>query len=174
MAICRSEPNIWKSAAAGAAGGLAGSLAMNQFQAAVKAVSRSMSKLRDEDVHEAKQESGGDDATVKAASAISITFFQHDLTSDKKKWAGPAVHYGLGTMLDAVYGALAPFSRVSVGAGVGYGAAVWLAADEVAVPLAGLAQAPTKTPVSSHISAAAAHLVFGVVTHFTRKLLLRG
>jgi Protein of unknown function (DUF1440) len=174
MAIYSSEPNIWKSAAAGAAGGLAGALAMNQFQAAISAVARSMSKIQGKTAHEAKQESGGDDATVKAANAISTTIFRHDLTGNEKKWAGPAVHYGLGTTLGAIYGALAPFERVRIGAGIGYGAAVWLTADELAVPLAGLAQPPSETRPSSHISAAAGHLVFGFVMHFTRKLLLHG
>jgi uncharacterized membrane protein YagU involved in acid resistance len=82
------------------------------------------------------------------------------------------MHYALGTTLGAIYGVLAPFTPVEAAAGAGYGAVVWIDADEIAVPLAGLAQSPTETRLSSHIRAGAAHVVFGVVTNFTRKLLL--
>ncbi|MGC2658724.1 MAG: DUF1440 domain-containing protein, partial [Bryobacteraceae bacterium] len=118
------------------------------------------------------QQSSGDDATVKAAKAISTSVFHHELSNDEKKWAGPAVHYGLGTALGAVYGSVAECSAVQAGAGAAYGTAVWIGADEIAVPVLGLSEPPTKTPVSGHAMALASHLVFGLVTHFTRKLVL--
>lgn len=171
----RSE-NVGLSIVAGALGGLLASAAMNQFQAAVGAVSNSISekerRRKGEPEREAKQESSGEPATVKAANAISNKVFNHQLTEDEKKWAGPAVHYGLGTVLGALYGALAPVSEVDVAAGTGYGAAVWLGADEIAVPLTGLSGPPTETPLSGHINALGSHLVFGVVTHLARKLVL--
>jgi putative membrane protein len=167
---------IWKSVAAGAIGGLVASLAMNQFQSAVSAISESMAKKererKGESEREQKSESRGDDATVRTARAISAAVFDHELTEDEKKWAGPAVHYGFGMTLGAVYGSLAVCTPVQVGAGTGYGAAVWAGADEIAVPLFGLSGPPDETPLSGHVKALASHLVFGLVTHFTRKLVL--
>jgi putative membrane protein len=170
--------NVRKSIAAGAIGGLVASLAMNQFQLAVSAVSESIAKKererkgQPEPEPQQKPESSGDDATVKTAEAISAAVFHHELTEDEKKWAGPAVHYGLGTTLGAIYGGLAPCTPVKEAAGTAYGAAVWVVADEVAVPLFGLSGPPTETPLSGHVRALASHLVFGVVTHLTRKLVL--
>lgn len=55
---------------------------------------------------------------------------------------------------------------------MGYGAAIWLGADEIAEPLVGLSGPPTDTPLSGHVNALASHPVYGLVTHFTRKLVL--
>jgi putative membrane protein len=139
--------NIWRGVAAGAIGGLAGSFAMNRFQAVWSGVSQ------DEEV------------TAKAAEAVSRHVFGHELTSPEKTWAVPAVHYGLGTILGALYGALAekvPSSRA--GYGTAYGSAIWLMADEIAAPALGLAQSAAETPLSSHLNALASHLVYGLVT----------
>jgi putative membrane protein len=158
----RRETQVsWKGAAAGAVGGLIAAFVMNQFQAVLKAESKEPEKKK------------GDDATVKAANAICLSLFDHELTRSQKKWAGPAVHYALGTTLGAVYGAMAACPEARAGAGTSYGAAVWLAADEVAVPMLGFSGPPTETPVSGHVNALASHFVFGLVTHFARKILLR-
>jgi uncharacterized membrane protein YagU involved in acid resistance len=168
---------VWANALAGAVGGLVASFAMNQFQAGISAVSESMARkerLRKQQQKQPQQnaQSSGEDATVKAAKAIFTTLFHHELSEDEKKWAGPAVHYGLGTVLGAVYGTLAARMPVDKGAGASYGSAVWLGADEIAVPLFGLSGPPTATPLSGHMKALASHLVFGYVTHFTRRLIL--
>jgi putative membrane protein len=154
---------VWKSVAAGAVGGLVAAFAMNQFQSLLKAASGQQ-----------KSSSQDEDATVKTAKAISQTFFAHELTDDQKKWAGPAVHYSLGASLGAVYGALAETAPLATaGAGTAYGTAVWFGADEIAVPAFGLSKGPAEFPLSTHLSALASHLVFGVVTGLTRRLILR-
>ena len=157
---------IWKGIAAGALGGLAGSFAMNQFQSVWSKASKALSSEEPKQ----QQSSGGnedksEDATVKTAEAISCALFEHKLSSDEKKWAGPAVHYGFGTLVGATYGALAAKApAVSSGRGTAYGGAVWLIGDEVAVPSFGLSQPPDESPLSSHVNALAAHLVYGFVT----------
>jgi uncharacterized membrane protein YagU involved in acid resistance len=174
---CKTSQRIWPNVLAGAIGGLVASLAMNRFQAGISAVSQSMARkerLRKQprEQPEKNSQSSDEDATVKAAKAISTTLFHHELTEGEKKWAGPAVHYGLGTALGAVYGTLTPCMPVDKGAGASYGSAVWLGADEIAVPLFGLSGPPTETPLSGHMKALASHLVFGCVTHFTRRIIL--
>jgi putative membrane protein len=164
---------IWKSVAAGALGGLAGSFAMNQFQSLVSAASKA-SKGNGENSGQEESAGQDEDATVKTAKAISQTVFDHELAEDEKKWAGPLVHYSLGTTLGAVYGLVAeqlPVART--GFGTAYGAAVWLGADEIAVPALGLSKGPRETPLASHVNALASHLVYGFVTGLTRKLICR-
>jgi uncharacterized membrane protein YagU involved in acid resistance len=176
MESSANSESLWKGIAAGAVGGLVASFAMNQFQAAVSAVAESVARKERErkglPEPDKNQKSGGDDATVKAAKAISEEIFGHELAEDEKKWAGPLVHYGFGMALGACYGAYASAMPVGSGAGMKYGAAVWLGADEIAVPLVGLSGPPADTPLSGHVNALASHLVYGVVTHFTRKLVL--
>jgi uncharacterized membrane protein YagU involved in acid resistance len=138
---------------------------MNQYQSLVNAATKSASDEQAQDQDE--------DATIKTAKAISRLAFHHELTDDEKKWAGPAVHYSLGSALGAVYGLAAEKLPVSTtGMGTGYGFAVWLGADEIAVPAMGFAQGPAETSLSSHANALASHLVYGIVTDLTRKLLL--
>lgn len=147
---------IWKGLAAGALGGLVGAYAMNQFQSLWSSASKAVSD--ESQKREPKDDS--EDATVKVARAISERLFGHELTDSEKKWAGPVVHYSFGTAVGVLYGALTqtvPASRA--GRGAAFGAGVWLAADEIGVPAAGLSKPTSKVPASSHISALAAHLV---------------
>jgi uncharacterized membrane protein YagU involved in acid resistance len=155
--------NLWKGAVAGLAGGLAASYVMNQFQSL-------SAKLVEQD----GQEKEGEDATVKTAEAISEGLFHHELTPSEKKVAGPAVHYSFGALTGGVYGALAELNpTVTRGAGLPFGTAVWLGADEVAVPAFHLSGPPTSTPPSVHVQALAAHLVYGLATETVRRLVRR-
>lgn len=169
------ERCLWTSIGAGALGGLAGAFVMNQFQALVSLASKKLSEQEGGD-EQKQDEQGqkGDDATVKTAKAISSGVLGHELTEDEKKWAGPLVHYSLGTVLGAIYGAMAEaMPVVSIGAGSAYGAAVWAGADEIAVPALGLSGPPTESPLSTHVNALAAHVVFGLTTGLVRRLLYR-
>ncbi len=76
---------------------------MNQFQATVNAASEAVAS-QEKEQHSSSLD---DDATVNTAKAISKHLLNYELTDDEKKWAGPAVHYALGTTLGAVYGGLA-------------------------------------------------------------------
>lgn len=177
MADGTNSESFLKSMAAGAVGGVVAAFAMNQFQAAVSAVAESAARKERErkGLPAREKREGGDDeedATVKAANAISTEVFGHELAEYEKKWAGPLVHYGLGAALGAFYGACASATSIDAGAGTGYGSAVWIVADEIAVPLAGLSGPPTVTPLSGHLNALTSHLVYGFVTHLTRKLVL--
>jgi putative membrane protein len=144
---------------------------MNQFQALLKKATEKEEEKKKS--AKAKQQEG-DDATVKAASAISEGVFHHPLSPEEKKVAGPAVHYAMGATMGALYGALAELdTRASLGAGIPFGAAVWLAADEVAVPALGLGKPPNQTPASIHASALASHAVYGLTTDLVRRGLRR-
>ncbi|HWS99842.1 MAG TPA: DUF1440 domain-containing protein [Pyrinomonadaceae bacterium] len=111
-----------------------------------------------------------DDATVKAARAVSEGVFGHELKESEKETAGAVVHYAFGTATGGLYGAVAELSpEVTAGAGLPFGVAFWLVADETAVPLLGLAKAPTEYPVSTHVYALASHLVYGLTAELVRR-----
>jgi putative membrane protein len=154
---------VAKGIAAGTLGGLAASLVMTGFQAL-------MSKL---DQHD-QQEEPGEPANVKVAEQLSERAFNHHLAGDEKKVAGSVVHYAMGGLSGGLYGALAEMSPlVSAGRGALFGAAVWLVADEVAVPGLGLSKGPAEYPAQIHAKALASHLVYGVATDLIRRALLR-
>ena len=154
-------PSVWRGVVAGAVGGLAASYVMDQFQAAWIALAPRKRK---------KGTSQEEPATEKAASAVSEGLFGHKLTKAEKKVGGTAVHYAVGGLTGALYGAAAELAP-SVGRGVGvpYGTAVWLVVDEAAVPALGLSKPVTKYPLSVHVYALASHFVFGATTDLVRR-----
>src|SRR5229473_1399032 len=81
---------------------------------------------------------------------ISKNVFGRKLPKSRKKLAGEAVHYAMGTTLAAAYGALGEVSPVTtIGGGLAFDTAVWMFADEVSVPALGWSKPPTKTPSPS-------------------------
>ena len=93
------------------------------------------------------------------------------MTRREKEIAGPAVHYAFGATMGAMYGVLAEVApAVSAGWGMPFGTALWLAADEVAVPALGLSKSPTEYPASTHASALASHLVYGLSVDLVRRV----
>ena len=162
------ETDILKGLLAGMAAGLLASFLMEQFQAAWSAAAPAMppSKKR-----------GGrkpDPATVKAANVISEKITGRKVPKDYKPMAGEAVHYGMGASSAAIYGVLAEVAPiVTLGDGVGFGTGVWLLADEIAVPAAGLSKPAREIPLTTHVYALASHLVYGWITETVRRALRR-
>lgn len=177
----REKGNVLKGLAAGVVGGLVASFVMNKFQAAWSAVSESMAnsdgendKGKSDEGKKSGQREEPEPTTVKAAEAISKDVFDHDLTKSEKKYAGPAVHYATGAGSAAIYGAAAElFPKITRGAGLPFGVAVWLIVDEGAVPALGLSKSPLEYPASTHVFALASHLVFGLSTEMVRRAARR-
>lgn len=175
------EKDLLKGLVAGLVGGLVASWAMNQFQAAWSKATegfekphgaQSMQPSEGEGAQQqsAKSKENQDDATVKAARAISEGIFGHQLKRNEKKPAGALIHYAFGTATGGLYGAAAEAApEVTSGAGLPFGAAFWLVADEFAVPLLGLSKGPTEYPPSTHAYALASHLVYGLTAEVTRR-----
>jgi hypothetical protein len=182
----RSEGNVWKGLAAGVAGGLAASWTMNQFQAL-------WSKLMEgeERSHGAQSMQQGspqqgvgrelqaegkdepeDDAAERLANVISVRLTDQELTKSEKDVAGTVLHYAMGATSGALYGAVAEaLPQVTIGAGLPFGAAVWVIADEGIVPAVGLSKSPTEYPLSIHAYAFSSHLVFGLTAELVRRAL---
>ena len=76
----------------------------------------------------------------------------------------------MGAASGAIYGGVAELvPDVTAGAGMPFGAAVWLVADDITLPAVGLAKWPTEYPVSTHAYALASHLVYGLTTEAVRR-----
>lgn len=173
--------DLVKGAVAGLVGGLVASWTMNQFQAAWSKATEGFEKphgaqsMQPSEGSTAGQSPGQDkedqdDATVKAAKAISEKVFGHELKESEKKEAGAAVHYAFGTATGGLYGAAAEIApEVTTGMGLPFGMAFWMVADEGVVPLLGLSKGATEYPVSTHAYALASHLVYGLTAEVTRR-----
>jgi hypothetical protein len=170
--------------AAGIAGGLAAAAAMNQFQALL-----SRQAGREERSHGAQSLQQGsprqgvglelraagkdertDDATERLANVISTNIFDRELTKREKDAAGTVFHYAMGATSGALYGAFAEIAPgATAGAGLPFGVAVWLVADEGVVPAAGLSKSPSEYPLSIHAYSFSSHLVFGLTAEVVRR-----
>ena len=173
------EVSIWKGMVAGLAGGLVASWTMNQFQAAWTRMAegsekshgaQSMKPSEGSKGEQAQDTAEQDDATVETAKAISKGVFGHELQESEKESAGAAVHYAFGTVTGGLYGALAEVTpQVTTATGLPFGAAFWLLADEITVPLLGLSKGPAQYPASTHVYALTSHLVYGVTAELSRR-----
>jgi len=87
------------------------------------------------------------------------------------------IHFGFGAAAGATYAAALttappPVARVlRSGRGLTYGVLVWLLADEIGVPLTGIAPAPHRTPLRLHAYALAGHLAYGLALESVRRLV---
>jgi hypothetical protein len=180
----RHSGDVWKGLAAGAVSGLAAAAVMNQFQGLwAKLIEGEESSHGAQSLqhgtpsHGVGRELEGrgsnqdqDDAAERTASFVSETAFEHRLTKSEKEAAGTAVHYAFGVGSGALYGALAEaLPQVTAGAGLPFGAVVWLTADEGVVPLLGLSKTPAEYPLKTHAYAFASHLVFGLTAEMVRR-----
>jgi uncharacterized membrane protein YagU involved in acid resistance len=158
--------NVGKGAVAGLVGGLVASYVMSKFQALTSKLSKGDNKQ--------SSQSSEEPANVKAAEEISQAVFDHSLTKREKEPAGEAVHYAMGGTSGLIYGAAAELAPVTtIGAGLPFGTAVWVLADEVMVPALKLSKPPTAYPLSTHVYALSSHLVYGLATDLTRRAVRR-
>lgn len=174
------RPNPALGALAGAIGGLAGSWAMVQFNHLIAPNGNASDRPGDRHAHRRADARPNDtDGTIpdepgsmQAASAIAEPVLGRELTEGEKEVGGPIVHYLFGALAGAFYGASAELRpETTAGAGIPFGASVWLAADEIGMPLAGFATNPAHYPLSRHAAAFGTHLVFGVTVEAVRRLL---
>lgn len=176
----KARRDTWRGAAAGAVAGLAATFVMTQVQKVAGRFSSSRAAAEHPqhstwrgEPGSARQQSG-DDATVRAASAVWHRVTGHSPSQRVKEIGGPLLHYGMGAAAGAFYGATAGRTRIPRWAGLPFGAAVFVAADVIAVPLLGLAEPPRRHPVQVYGRALVAHLAFGLATEALTPLVRRG
>jgi hypothetical protein len=182
--VIRQSHDGWKGAVAGALGGVVGVLAMSTMEMLLdywheRKPSRPVRELS---LRGGRHDIAGlkdrarlsrlpqEDATVKAADRFAMVSGAGRIKRGHRHMAGLAVHYGFGACVGAAYG-LAVGKRLPSGtmSGLVFGGAVWLFAEELALPLTGLTERPGKYRVTDHLNALAAHLVFGFTTELVSR-----
>ena len=168
----------------GLTSGLAASWVMNRFQAMLSKTLEGREKphgaqsiqegLPNHGAGRELQEQGKDDpndnAAERTANFIAHKAFDRDLSKEEKRNAGEIAHYAFGGITGALYGAATEvWPDAGVGVGVPFGAAVWIAADEIAVPVMGLSKPAQDYPLSKHAYALASHLVYGATAELSRR-----
>jgi hypothetical protein len=100
-------------------------------------------------------------------------------TPRRERIVGSAIHFAFGAAAGATYAAAVATAPPHVarvlrsGHGLLYGTLVWLLADEIGVPLAGLAPPPHRTPPRLHAYALAGHFAYGLALESVRSLTER-
>ena len=166
-----AKGSVWKGALAGAAAGLAGTVAMTQFQNLWTKASKKLNHNGNRGSEQSEPEK--EDATMKAAGELAA-LAKHRLSRDEKKKVGPIIHYAFGTGMGAIYGALVEVGprdlrRHDLLSGLGFGSVLFAGADEVVVPALGLSGKPSESPASSHLYGLVSHIVYGVTAGAVRK-----
>jgi hypothetical protein len=182
--VMRGESNLWKGLAAGSIGGLAAAWAMNQFQGLLSRLAGEEERSHGaqslqrgtpsrgvgRELQAEGKDDAADDAAGRLANAISVRASGRELTPGEKERAGTGFHYAMGATSGALYGALSEVApQVRVGAGLPFGALVWLTADEGIVPALGLSKSAKEYPLSVHLYAFSSHLVFGLTAELVRR-----
>jgi putative membrane protein len=171
--MSQHHPHLGKGVLAGLVGGLIGTIVMTEFQNGWNKASQSMkngnAQKNDQDQQKQK-EPEKEHATMIAAGKIA-RLTGHQLSREQRKEFGPVVHYSFGALQDAIYGTVTEItgnSRFFL-PGWLFGSALFLAADEIAMPALGFSGTPTECPLSSHLYGLASHLVYGISTEIARR-----
>ena len=167
--IEREEANLWKGLVAGMVAGFAATYIKDRFQNLLASVEKAEAKPLPAGQTKPRPE---DPATVKAANAMSQRFLHRQLRKKEKDLAGPMVDYGFGSLAGMMYGAAAEVAPVTtIGGGAGFGSALWVVADELAVPATGLAKWPNKYPAKTHAYGFSGHLIYGMAMELVRRIV---
>ncbi len=174
--------SIATGVAVGALAGIAGALAMNQFQH-VMSWARGGREAEDATIGIPRTGRGpqparalgnaSDDATARLANAMTTAVGMPIEDADAKRVAGEIVHIAFGALNGALYGAaVAMQPRMRIAAGVPFGLAVWAIADERVVPALGLSRPRQQSSAGLRAYSFASHVIFGLTTEMVRSALV--
>jgi hypothetical protein len=164
----RRPKKVLKGLTAGVIGGIAGSWVMTKFQELWSESREALAGRNDQAKGDA--DANDEDATMKTADMIARSVAGRSLTKEQKQKAAPLVHYAFGAVMGGLYGAAAELEPdVKRLGGTTFGAALFLGADELTLPVLGLAKKPTEYPLSSHIYGLTSHIVYGLTTELVRR-----
>jgi len=156
----------------GLVGGLIASFAMERFQRALGGVSHDLGGAPGGGGQQYRQPQS-EPATYVAADAISRATNGHDVPESQQPAAGAAVHYAFGGAVGAIYGAAAARTPdITSWSGMPFGATMWLIADEIGMPAAGLARRPSAYPLKDHATGLTSHLLYGATTEAVRRVIV--
>lgn len=112
------------------------------------------------------------DPKLRVANAVLERTTGRPVPPGRERAAQEAVHYAMGAVSGALYGAAVEAApRLKAGWGLPFGAAVFLAAPEAALPALGLAPPPTQQPLKQQAMGLGMHLLYGAATETVRRPL---
>ena len=174
------RPSYVLGAMAGAIGGLVGSWMMVRANHLMDPGTGVSDKPGDRHAHHRVDARPNDtDGTIpdepgsiQAARAVAEPALGRRLTERERELGGSLMHYAFGATVGALYGAAAEVDRSTTrGAGIPYGIAVWLIADEIGMHAAGFASHPADYPLSRHAATLGTHIVFGLSVETVRRMM---
>ncbi|NTU78021.1 MAG: DUF1440 domain-containing protein [Chloroflexales bacterium] len=184
-----AERNRWRGAILGAVGGAIGTLVMGYyFQALARLNPAGEQGSSGEDNPDEQRSHALDDVSLMGkhyrddeSSTVTVGRLAYGAaageepkTQETRTTLSQLVHWGFGTAMGALYGATRSGTRPpDLAGGAVFGAAVWLFASELMLPLLGLAPGPTVEPARQHATQFGAHLVYGATVAATTRLLER-
>lgn len=177
-----AEPNRWRGFVLGVAGGVVGTIAMGGYWRAATALagkdpraetrqdgSHALDAISLVGTHHAPDESS---TAAVGRLAYATLAGKPARTAETRATLSYLVHYGYGATQGGFFGALTVDRDGQAGRdGAIFGTGLWLLGDELAMSLLGLADGPGKYPLGQHLHRWGAHLVYGVTTAVTTKLL---
>jgi uncharacterized membrane protein YagU involved in acid resistance len=150
--------DITADALFGALAGTVATLVMSQVTAVLYEREGRATRRR-----ENRARGGSDTNTIAARKAARL--FGADLTDEQAANAGAVAHHAIGAGAGAAYAVVRrQIPAPAVVRGLGFGAALWLVADEIGNPALGITPGPAAFPWQAHARGLAGHLVFGLVT----------
>lgn len=107
------------------------------------------------------------------AAASKLTKAANVQLDDRQLYvAGKTIHYLLGILPGALYGAYRHRVKgVGAGKGLLYGAGLFFLVDELIAPIMGIASGPLAYPWQAHARGLAGHLALGATTDASLKLI---
>jgi hypothetical protein len=168
----RKQTGLARGMITGLTGGVAGTLLMDGYWKVVRNTfgDRPEQKPKPGDDNQAKDQP----STQIVADKLSEALTGREVPEEGKAVAGIATHYALGLGCGALFGAVAArWPRLGLLAGMVYGAGIWLFLDEIGLRMLKVAPEADKVPVSQHVQALGAHLVYGAATALVTKRLLK-
>jgi len=167
----------------GAVASLAGVLAMDMYTRAMKKFvapnkpprKRSRKRGALDDISAVGMQARKDEPSTETVARLAYkAVADEELTKQTRERMGQVVHWVYGIGVGAIYGALrSRFPSSPMIAGLGYGTALWLLGDEIAVPVLGLSKGPTAHAPAVHAKSLGAHLVYGLTTAAATRALSR-
>jgi hypothetical protein len=166
----------------GAVASLAGVLAMDMYSRAMKKIGSSKPSRKGkrkeralDDISAVGLQARKDEPSTETVARLAFeAVADEEPTKQTRERMGQVVHWMYGIGVGAIYGALrSRFPNSPMVAGLGYGTALWLLGDEIAVPVLGLSKGPTAHPPAVHAQSLGAHLVYGLTTAAATRALSR-
>jgi hypothetical protein len=155
----RSRTSWWGDALRGA---IAGGIAVWMMDLVTTGIQSSQSKA--DAAREAAARPNGLGSTTNLVETVAERL-DVDVDDRTEATASQVVHYALGVVPGALYGACrGRLPALGAARGLLYGAALWAINDEAANAALGLSGPPEAYPLSTHVRGLVGHLALGLVT----------